>query len=83
MLGFGDFYYELAVQIIEVCMAASHRTGGLMEAGELRTRLLRSRGLGRKNKSGQQTTKNQVQWLLDFIRKISTEILGFPGKNFW
>ena len=61
MLGFGDFYYELAVQIIEVCMAASHRTGGLMEAGELRTRLLRSRGLGRKNKSGQQTTKNQVQ----------------------
>lgn len=27
MLGFGDFYYELAVQIIEVCMAATHRTG--------------------------------------------------------
>ena len=27
MLGFGDFYYELSVQIVEVCMAASHRTG--------------------------------------------------------
>ena len=43
MLGFGDFYYELSVQIVEVCMAASHRTGGLMDVGELRQRLLRSR----------------------------------------
>jgi ESCRT-II complex subunit VPS22 len=30
MLGFGDFYYELAVQIIEVCMAATHRTGKMI-----------------------------------------------------
>ena len=44
MLGFGDFYYELGVQIIEVCMATSHKTGGLMELGELRERLIRSRG---------------------------------------
>ena len=44
MLGFGDFYYELGVQIIEVCMATSHKTGGLMELGELRDRLIRSRG---------------------------------------
>lgn len=57
MLGFGDFYYELAVQIIEICMASSHRTGGLMEAGELRQRLLKSRGLGRNNK---QQNKTQV-----------------------
>ena len=44
MLGFGDFYYELAVQIVEVCMAASHRTGGLMEIRDLRQRLIKSRG---------------------------------------
>ena len=25
MLGVGDFYYELGVQIVEVCMASSHR----------------------------------------------------------
>jgi len=43
MLGVGDFYYELSVQIVEVCMAASHRTGGLMEVGELRQRLVKSR----------------------------------------
>lgn len=43
MLGFGDFYYELSVQIVEVCMATSHRTGGLMELGELKKRLIKSR----------------------------------------
>ncbi len=44
MLGVGDFYYELGVQIVEVCMAASARTGGLMEIGELKNRLMKSRG---------------------------------------
>lgn len=28
MLGVGDFYYELGVQIIEVCLALRHRNGG-------------------------------------------------------
>ena len=54
MLGFGDFYYELGVQIIEVCMATSHKTGGLMELGELRERLIRSRG-------GSKSLNNQVR----------------------
>ncbi len=53
MLGVGDFYYELSVQIVEVCMAASHRTGGLMDVDELRIRLIKSRG-GKHS-------KNQVQ----------------------
>ena len=30
MLGVGDFYYELGVQIIEVCMATNHRNGGML-----------------------------------------------------
>jgi len=28
MLGVGDFYYELGIQIIEVCLATSHQNGG-------------------------------------------------------
>ena len=28
VLGIGDFYYEVGVQIIEVCLATSHRNGG-------------------------------------------------------
>ena len=43
MLGVGDFYYELGVQIIEVCMAHAHKTGGLMELEDLRRRVARSR----------------------------------------
>jgi len=44
MLDIGDFYYELGVQIVEVCMASQHKTGGLLELGQLRERLISSRG---------------------------------------
>ena len=44
VLGIGDFYYELGVQVVEVCLAANHKTGGLMELDELRTRLIAARG---------------------------------------
>ncbi|XP_049614362.1 vacuolar-sorting protein SNF8 isoform X1 [Syngnathus scovelli] len=44
MLGVGDFYYELGVQIIEVCLALKHRNGGLMTLDELHHRVLKSRG---------------------------------------
>ncbi|KAL5007381.1 hypothetical protein ScPMuIL_016187, partial [Solemya velum] len=44
MLGVGDFYYELGVQIIEVCLATSHRNGGLINIDELKEKLVSSRG---------------------------------------
>ncbi|XP_055612955.1 vacuolar-sorting protein SNF8 [Uranotaenia lowii] len=44
VLGMGDFYYELGVQVVEVCLAANHSTGGLMELNELRSRLVAARG---------------------------------------
>ncbi|KAL8598319.1 ESCRT-II subunit protein snf8 [Nucella lapillus] len=44
MLGVGDFYYELGVQIVEVCLATSHRNGGLISLDELRDRVVASRG---------------------------------------
>jgi len=49
MLDIGDFYYELGVQIVEVCMANQHKTGGLMELGELRHKLIKSRGRSEHN----------------------------------
>lgn len=27
-LGFGDFYYELGIQIVEICVATNHINGG-------------------------------------------------------
>ncbi|XP_037810952.1 vacuolar-sorting protein SNF8 [Lucilia sericata] len=44
VLGMGDFYYELGVQVVEVCLASNHKTGGLMELNELRSRLIAARG---------------------------------------
>ncbi|XP_058811553.1 vacuolar-sorting protein SNF8 [Topomyia yanbarensis] len=44
VLGMGDFYYELGVQVVEVCLAANYSTGGLMELNELRNRLVSARG---------------------------------------
>merc|ERR1719206_141704 len=35
MLGVGDFYYELGVQVIEVCVATSHRNGGVVAVEEV------------------------------------------------
>lgn len=45
LLGVGDFYYELAVQIIDVCLAARAQNGGLMALQEVirRVTLVRTR----------------------------------------
>lgn len=48
-LGFGDFYYELAVQIVEVCMSTNHINGGIMTVEELKNRLMRSRARTRRD----------------------------------
>lgn len=53
VLGIGDFYYELGVQIVEVCLATNHRTGGLIRLNELRNLLIKARG---KRKEHQEIT---------------------------
>ena len=35
VLGFGDFYYELGVQIVEACLATRSLNGGLMDMQSL------------------------------------------------
>lgn len=49
VLGMGDFYYELAVQIVEVCLATNDKNGGLIGLNELRTRLIKARGQGKQH----------------------------------
>jgi len=44
MLGVGDFYYELAVQIIQVCLKTKARNGGLIDVNELCEHLAKMRG---------------------------------------
>ncbi|KAI2803775.1 hypothetical protein RDWZM_001881 [Blomia tropicalis] len=51
MLGVGDIYYELAVQVIEICIALNHQTGGVMPIDELYSRLIRSRKASSKSEA--------------------------------
>ncbi|XP_078173155.1 EAP30/Vps36 family protein [Carex rostrata] len=43
LLGIGDFYYELGVQIVEICIATRSENGGLINLEELCTRLCKRR----------------------------------------
>jgi len=43
LLGVGDFYYHLAVQIVEVCLRTRSSNGGLIEMSELKRHLERKR----------------------------------------
>ncbi len=43
VLGIGEFYYELAVKVAEVCLASRSRNGGIMSVAEVQS-ILRKRG---------------------------------------
>ncbi|KAH9509585.1 ESCRT-II subunit protein snf8 [Bulinus truncatus] len=66
MLGVGDFYYELAIQIVEVCLATSKRNGGLITIEDLQRKVESSRG-----RNSQQIS---IDDLLRSIKKL--KILG-------
>ncbi|NWT13959.1 SNF8 protein, partial [Vireo altiloquus] len=69
MLGVGDFYYELGVQIIEVCLALRHRNGGLITLQELHQQVLKGRG-----KFAQDVSQDD---LLRAIKKLKVLGSGF------
>lgn len=49
LLGVGDFYYELGVQIVEVCLASRPVNGGIITMEDLVTKLEKSSGKTRKD----------------------------------
>lgn len=44
ILGVGDFYYELSVQIVEACLVLRDQTGGLADLGLIKKRISKNRG---------------------------------------
>lgn len=51
ILGVGDFYYELGVQITEVCLATKAKNGGLIALDDLHKLVLKGRGRNRQDVS--------------------------------
>ncbi|KAG6541184.1 hypothetical protein Mapa_017418 [Marchantia paleacea] len=48
LLGIGDFYYELGVQIVDICLATRSHNGGLIDLEELRALLTKRRRASRE-----------------------------------
>ena len=66
------------VQIVEVCMANQHKTGGLMELGEIRHKLIRSRG---RSKSHQEITLDDLLRATKKLKVLGTGFTVIPLKS--
>lgn len=85
MLGVGDFYYELAVQIVEVCMATSHRNGGIMSMAELLTRVKASRARTHKSavKESEDICVDDLLRAIEKLGNLGGGLRAIPsGKTF-
>lgn len=66
LLGIGDFYYEIGVQIVDICLATRPHNGGLISLEEL------SKILAQRHKSARETVSED-----DCLRAISKlKVLG-------
>ncbi|KAG0200405.1 hypothetical protein BGX28_006527 [Mortierella sp. GBA30] len=78
LLGVGDFYYELGIQIIDVCLSTRALNGGLMELSEVKRRVERMRGLREDNKSSHNSNTDgntSSKWGLSLsVKDTSMEI---------
>lgn len=85
VLGIGEFYYELAVKVAEVCLASRTRNGGIMSVAEVQS-ILRKRGTkfrfsqedGNKKGSGSSSgCKYSREDIVTAIGKLSKLKSGF------
>ena len=67
VLGVGDFYYELAVQIVEVCVSTREQHGGIISADELLLRVRKARG---KSRSVQDISLDDILRAIKKLRSL-------------
>ena len=80
MLGFGDFYYDLTVQIAEICTAHAPRTGGLIRLSELLQRLQKARSA-----AAGEVSKDDVLVAVKRLSRLGGgyTVLPLKGDNDW
>ncbi|GJJ76667.1 ESCRT-II complex subunit VPS22 [Entomortierella parvispora] len=80
LLGVGDFYYELGIQIIDVCLSTRALNGGLMELSEVKRRVERMRGV--RNPSPTQNHGNSgSKWANAFSAATSSNSQSKENTN--
>ncbi|XP_022644689.1 vacuolar-sorting protein SNF8-like isoform X1 [Varroa destructor] len=72
LLGVGDLYYELAVQIIEICLATQNVNGGLISLTELLNRIRRGKNRGDISASDILTSIKKIRVLGTGFQVIQT-----------
>lgn len=73
VLGIGDFYYELSVQVIEVCLSTNYKNGGLISMEELQARLIKTRG-----KKMQEITIDDILCAVKKLKKLGNGFTVIP-----
>ncbi|KAJ1839926.1 ESCRT II complex subunit Dot2 [Coemansia sp. RSA 2703] len=66
LLGVGDFYCELGIQIIDICVATRSMNGGLMDLDELRERLIR-----RRLKGSEPVVEDDIRRAINQLKPLS------------
>ncbi|RKP21016.1 EAP30 family protein [Rozella allomycis CSF55] len=64
LLGFGDFYYEIAIQLIELCIKERGKTGGLLDLEEVLKQFAKIR------KSSQSISEDDIQRALNTLKPL-------------
>jgi ESCRT-II complex subunit VPS22 len=64
-LGLGDFYYELAIQMIEVCLRTRHRNGGMISMEELLSSLRTKRG-----KKASEISEDDIKFAISKVAEL-------------
>ncbi len=62
ILGVGDFYYELAVQMIDICLSTRQQNGGLIAIDDLMNRLKEKRG-----KQSQEISRDDITFAMKSV----------------
>ncbi|XP_031572055.1 vacuolar-sorting protein SNF8-like [Actinia tenebrosa] len=76
LLGVGDFYYELGVQIVEICIATRPRNGGLIALDDLHSRILKT------SKARQDVTEDDLERAIKKLHALGSGFQVIPvGKK--
>ncbi|CAG9461983.1 unnamed protein product [Pedinophyceae sp. YPF-701] len=80
LLGLGDYYYELGLQIIEFCLATRPLNGGLVALDDVLAALRRRRGRAARDEVG----KEDVRLALRRLRELhgGYEVTAIGGREF-
>ncbi|CAG8469325.1 12818_t:CDS:2 [Ambispora gerdemannii] len=83
LLGVGNFYYELGIQIIDVCLSTRVGNGGLLELGELKRRLEKMRNASGSSTSIQEISEDDIMRSIKTLKPLGNgfEILQIGSRK--